>query len=101
MLPFISITFSAATSIFWNWVFIFHADLDSEVIGAALARDVTEAINVIILFVILYVKNQKEEKFSLKFTKLAFKGWTELTKFCLPIGGLLFLEWIGYELFTF
>ncbi|KAL4467422.1 hypothetical protein ABPG72_011020 [Tetrahymena utriculariae] len=101
ILAFISISFAAVSSIFWNWFFILKIDSQSEVIGAALARDVIEAINVIMLFIFLYNKNKKEDKFSLKLTKLAFKGWSELTKFCLPIGGLLFLEWIGYELFTF
>ena len=68
--------------------------------GAALARILTESMN---LSIIYYLVNKKKinVRCPIKLTKLAFREWGNFLKFAVPIGSLLTLEWFSYELFTF
>ncbi|EAR86218.1 MATE efflux family protein (macronuclear) [Tetrahymena thermophila SB210] len=96
-LPLITVTITAISSFFWNWLFITEFDLCIK--GAAIARIITEAMNLSIVYY-LVCKNRINERCSIQLTKLAFQEWGSFLKFAIPIGSLLTLEWFSYELFT-
>jgi MATE family multidrug resistance protein len=69
------------------------------VTGAALARTFIEFLNIFVVLK-LCIKKNIHTKFDMHISKAAFKEWGHFLKYVIPIGSLLTLEWLSYELFT-
>jgi len=65
--------------------------------GLGLSRSITEFLNCVILFGIVKYKNLFPD---VKFLwgKEAFKGWFNLLKFTLPMGSIIYMDWIASEM---
>lgn len=68
-LPLITVTITAISSFFWNWLLISFFDLSIK--GAAIARIITEGMNLGIIYY-LVCKNRINERCSISITRLAF-----------------------------
>jgi MATE family multidrug resistance protein len=91
---------NTALHVLWCYIFVYVLNLDP-LIGVAMARTVTEWLN--FLGTVGYIKISKRvEKSWIPWTKMAldWDGIKAFMKITLPIGSILFLDWLCYEVFT-
>lgn len=65
-------------------------------LGLGLSRSVTELLNAVLILVIVNWGNFFSEV-KLRWTKKAFKNWWVYLKLSLPMGSILYFEWIASD----
>jgi len=83
------------------WCYIFAFVFDGGLVGIGYARSVSEYLGYVILVLIIKKKNLIAETwyFSYDF-KIIFSNWIDFLKIAIPVGSLVFLEWIFFEIQT-
>lgn len=67
--------------------------------GLGISRSITEALNALIIILVLKFKGYFKEV-NFRWTKQAFKNWGNYLKFSIPMGSILYLDWIASDLQT-
>ncbi|KAM3126820.1 hypothetical protein pb186bvf_021074 [Paramecium bursaria] len=89
---------SASLHILWCYIFIYYFDLG--LLGVILARTATETINLSMIWLLIAYTKVCKQALSCC-TKESLRGWFEFLKVAIPIGLLLWLEWLSYEMYSF
>lgn len=89
---------SASLHILWCYLFIY--ELDMGLLGVILARTATETINLCLIWLLIAYSKVCRHTLS-KCTKESLVGWFSFLKVAIPIGLLLWLEWLSYEMYSF
>ena len=81
------------------WLYFLVTRWGYGMFGIGLARSITEFLNMICLFAVLKIGKFFEE-LHLLWTKKAFTHWIGYIKYSLPMGSVLYLDWIASDLQT-
>jgi len=82
------------------WCYLFIEVLSMSVVGAAIAKSLTDISSAIILY--LYIrKSQDCEESWIPWNKESLQGWFSHLKKTLLLGANLYVEWISYEISIF
>ena len=83
------------------WCYIFGFLLNGGIVGIGLARSVSEYLGYFCLAVIIKRKNLLPETWNFRYDlKIVFSDWIGFLRVAIPVGSLVFLEWIFFEVQT-
>jgi MATE family multidrug resistance protein len=95
-------TYVTAISMAFNAVlcYVFIMVMDMNVLGAALAVNATEAIRLTLMLGTIKYKKMCKETWK-GWSRRALEGWSSFLKVSFGMGAIIYLEWLGFELYTF
>eukprot|EP01017_Pseudomicrothorax_dubius_P010000 TRINITY_DN13515_c0_g1_i2.p1 TRINITY_DN13515_c0_g1~~TRINITY_DN13515_c0_g1_i2.p1 ORF type:complete len:349 (-),score=15.03 TRINITY_DN13515_c0_g1_i2:56-1042(-) len=84
--------------IFICWLLLIQFQLG--LLGAAIALTATEIFKLIVILLFIKYFGLCKETWG-GWSKKCLQGWLDFVKVCLPLGMLLYVEWLAFELYAF